>query len=150
MENRLISMVNFVLNNHKIWYNGGNLKPQKLQRIIVNYANFLSKPLQKWMFVPCGEDGNLLSEPKDYADILEQGSRVYHYDNIIEARKYQQAKERCLFYGFEFSRETANYVFFIRDGIYTQLIPKAYTETIEDLTKHNLILTATAQKQIEG
>ena len=57
-----------------------------------NYAIFLKQPLELWMFVPCDEDGNVLEKPdcslgKDCAS--------------PPCVRYQKAKERCLFKGFE-------------------------------------------------
>ena len=71
---KLIGMTDFVCENTYKW------------ELILNYANFLKQPQEKWMFVPCDEDGNLLKEIKPYQD--------NYY-------KYQQAKERVLFEGLD-------------------------------------------------
>ena len=49
------------------------------------YANFLKRPLELGMFIPCDKDGNVLEKPQYYLDILRQGSRVYHYNDILKA-----------------------------------------------------------------
>lgn len=126
MENRLISMVDY-LPEHP-------------------YSKFLKQPLQKWMFIPCVEDGEVLD------------AFVHHVDGGF-SREYQQAKERCLFDGFEVEQHEEN-SFSIRceNNIFNVMwnfsdergwFPARGILTIEDLVKHNLTLTATALKQIE-
>lgn len=125
---------------------------------VMAYANFLSQPLEIWMFIPCDEDGNVLEEPKDYADILEQGSRVYHYDNIIEARKFQQAKERVLFEGFyvqtNYSEKTKKTYKYVRNKFpHVFSFEQLKNNTIDSLLtsfkeEFQLTLTQTAIKQI--
>ena len=64
---------------------------------VINYANFLKQPLKLWMFIPCDENGDVLEEPicQEYA---------------LANQKYQQAKERCLFEGFEiYDEETLRF-----------------------------------------
>ena len=51
------------------------------------YSKFLKQPLELWMFVPCDDNGNVLKEP-----IINDSIKIW---------TYQQAKERCLFEGFE-------------------------------------------------
>lgn len=114
------------------------------------YARFLKQPLQLWMFVPCDKDGNVLGEKKPFQD------KYY---------EYQQAKERCLFGGFEiFEMDEDNFIYLkcLINGINSQLIfdletkvvlldnnrLNDYLHTIEDIVKYNLKLTDTAQKHI--
>lgn len=128
MENRLISMTAY-LPEHP-------------------YSKFLKQPLQKWMFVPCGEDGEVLEEPcLKCADNCD-------FDKCME---FQQAKERCLFEGFEIIEDIYGKKITDKINVTIALMPNNNTEwimncfnTIEDLVKHNLTLTATALKQIEG
>lgn len=56
---------------------------------ISNYAQFLAQKPEKWMFVPCDEDGNVLEEPLHYTEFTRE-----------ETQKYQQALERVIFDGF--------------------------------------------------
>jgi hypothetical protein len=60
---------------------------------IFNYANFLNQPLELWMFVPCDESGEVLEESGMFKLLGE-------VDNDLEQQKYQQAKDKVLFYGF--------------------------------------------------
>lgn len=63
----------------------------------INYAKFLKQPLELWMFVPCDENGNVLEEP--YND----GNGDNYFGALLD--EYQQAKERCLFEGFECQKQ---------------------------------------------
>ena len=55
-----------------------------------NYANFIKQKPEILMFIPCDENGNVLEEPIETIGGVEMYSK-----------RYQQAKERCLFEGFE-------------------------------------------------
>lgn len=171
---KLISMTDFVLEQS----NNENLSKELLKddgkefmRIwgkIFSYANFLKQPLEIWMFVPCKlVDGVwvFLEEPKlvyDKEDVMGVYNGIFQNHNQY-LDEYQQAKERCLFDGFEF---TESQKYSIKNGIqnsihwYTKnrlyLTTKkedsyrSYFQlyTIEDLIQCDLKLTPTAQKQI--
>lgn len=90
---KLISMTDFVLEEG----NPSNTDEQFTNKVMA-YANFIKQPLELWMFVPCDEDGNVLEESgmfKLLGDI----------DGDLEQQKHQQAKERCLFEGFECQKQ---------------------------------------------
>jgi len=143
----LISMTDFVLEQKDSYYNQRFFK-------IENYANFLKQPLELWMFVPCDDDGNILEEPK------------HNWTLGLWARQkeYQQAKERCLFEGFEVKREFwadnafVDYIqigndrddrlFKSNNGNNWYLVNEYDLRIIEDLVKCNLQLTKTAEKLI--
>jgi hypothetical protein len=57
-----------------------------------NFDDFLKKPLEKWMLVPCDENGDVLEFPhrEDY-DMYDDTVFLLHIE------KYQKAKERCYF-----------------------------------------------------
>ena len=60
---------------------------------VTTYAKFLSQPLELGMFVPCDEDGNVLTDPckrNRYCADMCQGSCQ---------TEYNEAKERVLFEG---------------------------------------------------
>ena len=140
----LISMTDFVLSQSEgstidleqlDWM---NQEIYKLDRIR-NYANFLKQPLELWMFIPCDEDGNVLKE-----DLFKNNpnlSSLKSYERI----QYQQAKERCLFEGFEvYKGNPYNYHkarAFIKDYIEEKW-------TIEKIIHWELQLTTSAQRQI--
>lgn len=94
---------------------------------------FGKQPLELWQFVPCDEDGNVLELPKV----------CICADLCLFCKKYQKAKERCLFNGFE------NYINQKNTVVLDNLIFKLEKyKTIEDLVKYNLQLTPTAIKQL--
>ena len=103
----------------------------------LRYANFLSKPLNLNMFVPCSEDGVILEDPKDY-------------EHNVKKREYQTALEKLLFEGFEVCKRNSKL-----DCIFNSELDLHYSlswmekETIEDLTKYNLTLTKSAINQLK-
>jgi len=135
-KSRLMSMVNFVIEQDKInktgWNNYTNL---------VNYANFLKQPREIWMFIPCKfVDGVwvVLEEKKPFQD---------NYHEFVEA------KERCLFKGFKFIEEEDGFIYIsfkksrlIYDKeentfLFDNQKFTEYVKVIEDLIKYNLQLT---------
>jgi len=141
---KLIGMTDFVLEQKDSYYNQRFFKIEK-------YANFLKQPLELWMFVPCDEDDKIMSEPNDY--MADKG----YFD------KYQQAKERCLFKGFEYCESQSMGIdlrlnLFIspysKNRIYLTKKEKtgfhSWFElyTIENLVQCELTLTKTAEKLI--
>jgi len=108
-----------------------------------NYDSFLIKPLEKWMFVPCDEDGNVLEEPQRWNDYLEfpesfDGNKERH-----DFYAYEQAKERCLFEGLVIKGK------FINHKESDIIFVKGFANVIiENLVKYNLQLTKTAIKQL--
>lgn len=91
---KLISMCDFVLEQSR--YNNDYQFSKKVCR----YAEFLKQPLGLWMFIPCDENSNILEEPKKpwQDNIMGEGLHLRHKEDF---RKYQQAKDRCLFEGFD-------------------------------------------------
>lgn len=139
-------MVDFVLEQERLWHEEGMFNTDVLDNVM-NYANFLKKPLTKGMFIPCDLEGNVLEYNKNHYEEFcdkEAVCRVFSEKEV----EYEQAKERVLFAEFEFSRENDHYVFLKREGIYTHLISKIYKETVQDMAKYDFKLTATAIKQL--
>ena len=116
---KLISMVDFCLEQRKT--HTGDF--EDYCDLICRYSKFLKQPLALWMFVPCDLSGNVLEEKKPFQD------KYY---------EYQEARERCLFKGFEM------------DNSFFYPISCLHEQTIEGLVKYNLELTTTAQKEIFG
>ena len=61
------------------------------------YRNFITQPLTKGMFIPCGLDGEVLKDIKLYLDdstSLEKDEWV-----IAKRKEWKQAQERVLFEG---------------------------------------------------
>jgi len=117
------------------------------------YSKFLKQPLELWMFIPCElVDGVWVVLKKTIIEKYQFGeNEIGSYE--IHSLEYEQAKERCLFEGFEFVKELKNeinsdikYYRFLWNGNYFNL---TFGKTIEDLVKYNLQLTQTALKQLE-
>jgi hypothetical protein len=149
---KLMSMVDFVLKQKEELKLRANLhyyvEAVDLAWKMINYAQFLKQPLELWMFVPCDENGNVL-EDKTYFPIIDC--------------EYQQAKEVCIFYGFEFTESqkfsTVNNIknsvhWYTKDRLYLTTKKEdgyhSYFQlfTVEDLIQCDLQLTPTALKQI--
>jgi len=108
---------------------------------------FGEQPLELWMFVPCDKDGNVIPDKEN------------HFTRK-ELQEYQQAKERCLFEGFElkeivFNSESIKTIclheflnVFWLDNEKNKWDTSAGLSTLEDLIKYNLQLTPTALKQL--
>ena len=132
-ETKLISMLAFIKEQNKLFTEHDN--PDTIVFNLLNYADFLSKPLELGMFVPC-KDGVTLEEPKqeDYTKHYELTNLRFYKSNKEE---YQQAKEAVLFERKNIPR--------------LQLI-KTYSDmnfTIEFLVPRHLTLTESAVKLIQ-
>lgn len=99
-----------------------------------NYANFLSQKLEIWQFIPCKlVDGVWV--------VLEEPNR--NDQDTWLWMEYQQAKERCLFEGFEMGIYPLERFVLHKEG-FGIVIDDFKRQTIEDLVEYNLKLTATA------
>lgn len=159
--NNLISMTDFVLEQYKNNYHANT--PTR----ILKYANFLKQPLKIEMFVPCDEQGNVLEKPKFHytKNALKFLNTGVELDIALETNKkvelYEEAKERCLFNGFEFT-ESQNYstVNKIKNSVHWYTKDRLYLTTkkeegyhsyfqlfiVEDLVKCDLQLTKNGLK----
>lgn len=146
----LKSMVDFVLEQGKLEFipigeNFGEERSDfclhKLDRINA-YANFLKQPLTLSMFVPCGDDGEVLGEPMSYKKYLNVSNTMSGSD-ILLCQQYQQAKERCLFEGFEAVNDEL-----INNGVLFWVGKFDGKETIENCISSNLTITPSAINQI--
>jgi len=126
----LISMTDFVLEQSKT-----SIRTFRFCNC-ERYANFLKQPLELCMFVPCDEDNNVLKEETEYSA---------YADDL----KYQQAKERCLFEGFNFLERNKK-VFHVENKkeVFGVGYKNGIFKTIEDLVKYDIELTKTAKKLI--
>lgn len=146
----LISMTDLVLEQDKI-----STKSYAFDAKVVRYANFLKQPLKLWMFVPCDENGNVLEEP-ERDNFLTHG--ICRTDDLTKALKqHQQAKERCLFEGFNLIEISKNLRIIKNEKLDCQVFANQFQNvyylcnefsTIESLIKYNLALTPTSIKQI--
>jgi hypothetical protein len=138
---KLISMTDFVLEQNEN-FKSDRFYQGQFKDNVVNYANFLKQPLKLEMFVPCDEDGNVLEEP-------DQDFELTFWDYSTKMSKYEQAKEKVLFEGFEVCNRTTKIdcVVYNEDHITLKLLKD---KTIEYLINRNLTLTPTAIKRIFG
>jgi len=106
-----------------------------------NHRVFQSKKLELGDFVPCDEYGNVLEEKCIFNTTDED--YIFNSDAFD---KYQQAKEKVLFEGFEVCNRTSkiNCVVHKEDHITLSLLKE---KTIEYLVNRNLTLTPNAIKQ---
>jgi hypothetical protein len=139
---KLISCTDFVLEQEKKGMQNTD-RPLRFERIL-KYAKFLKQPLTLSMFVPTDDDGNVLEEPKCMY-IYNTQCFECTADEMYRCRKYNEAKERVIFEGFELDNTPSLKI--IR-GIYiTGFLPKFLeNKTVEDLIKHNLTITPNAVK----
>ena len=85
---------------------------------IVNYAEFITQPLELWMFVPCVDN------------------EVFNYSKHGNKEQYNEAKEICLFNGV-----TEDYVYFIIktyrniEGLLDVTFDLTLTETAKNMFK---------------
>ena len=124
-----------------------------------NFDNFLSMPLEKWMFIPCDSDGNILEEPYYFKDFL-----FNYFDNIsefdkIKCEKFQQAKANVIFEGFEYDRSEEGLTYLKKSNVsiifdeenktvmYVDDFVTENIETIEDLIRYKPTITPEAVKK---
>lgn len=150
----LIPMEDMVLQECKNRFIQNRIELEDLERRMkkaTNYAQFLKQKPELWMFVACDE-GNVLQMPQP----MEGDDGNWNYQ--ARFNQYQQAKQKCLFEGFEVdefsgliklergdlhlccNKYTPNKIVIIG----TQNIPAPTLRTISDLCQFNLPLTQTA------
>ena len=137
---KLISMTDFVIENENMVKQTESEMSKNLFKL-AQYAHFLKQPIQLWMFIPCNENNETITE------------RHYSYfDNENEHEDYcnemEEAKQRCLFEGFEFRKGKATHLiefwqdekFLFTYNVSTQSFLIVGSK-IENLVKYNLKLT---------
>ena len=138
MENKLISMTAFVLNEKRFKEDDAVCNFR-----ITNYAHFLSQPLKLEMFVPVGDDGNILEDRDLFYTTVPDG----HSESL--AIQYKEAKEKVLFEGCYAEKQTEYYSLYT-SGDKLLWVGWNYSKKIEDILHADLTLTPTALKQIYG
>lgn len=116
---------------------------------VFNRANFLSLNLEKWMFIPCDSDGNVLDKPTP-----RNSNNTIDYENRM--MRYLDEKERVIFEGFEvvtekFIHDTIHYYIQIGNtkimwNFNNKWVLYNEFKTIEDLIPYNLTITEQAVK----
>lgn len=164
---KLISMTEYVLG-----ISSNEIEPKNFAQItearqyqndgydkMINYANFLKRPLELEMFRPTDKEGNVLEEPKEPKNELGNSLSWIGYNKQLE--QYQEALDRVLFEGFEIGftsehsviiRNTKTFVEF-RFGKTNIAIKEIggnkELKTIEDLVEFDLTLTESEKKLIQ-
>ena len=128
---KLISCTDKVIELVKEDFNNGEYPKFNFRDKVNNYANFLKQPLTLSMFVPCDDDGNVLSNPKD---------STLQYQKRID--KYQQAKERVIFEGYKVIKFEDYYIIYDSHGRETWLSWNK-SKTIESLINEITEVTIT-------
>tara|TARA_R110001632_G_scaffold109066_4_gene219199 strand:+ start:451 stop:915 length:465 start_codon:yes stop_codon:yes gene_type:complete len=151
---KLIKCSDYVIEQKKVLKRSLSLDDYFLN--IDSYANFLKRPLELGMFIPCDKDGNVLKELERFEHYQKYGEfgliKGYEFQMC---KQYQEAKERVIFEGnWEHSRDDRyTHMNWMTDmdsptdriGRHEMHIRMHECKTIEDLTELGLTLT----KQIE-
>ena len=137
---KLISMTDFVLQERSRLGLDGNTY-QCFTEKTTRYANFLKRPLELWMFIPCDEDSNVLDE----------------FDYLVDIDKHNdwfKAKEKCLFEGFVLDDKylrLKDYLFAIHSDMKSNIEDFGNIEKlIYHYLSNDIELTQTALKQIRS
>jgi len=152
---KLQSMTDYVLEQQNDYWNGIEFEyGNTCINNIISYAKFLKLNLEKWMFIPCDSDGNVLEEPKTPHTFASENSDLYINKWQKECEQYQQAKDNVIFEGFEFNFKTKDIVSIIKEDYQIWLYKNGYVtinakeiKTIEDLVNYDLTLTDNAIKK---
>lgn len=155
MENKLIPMTTFVVEQPTTYEWGAIIPQYRLYQNILKYAQFLKQPLALWMFIPCDSNGKLY-DMLEVEKWKEHSHYSTHYKEELEF--FEQAKSRVLFEGFEIELSKSRIGFYLPEYncIDYSIVqnnfssPSKWLTTIEDLIIYSgLTLTETA-KQIYG
>jgi len=119
---KLISMTDFVLKiaKERIDYevlmesSSWDYGPSDFNKVL-DYAKLLKTPLNIGMFAPCDEEGNVIKERPE-PKILAKGDFSYTSQNFWD-EKYDKAKDKVLFEGFEVIKQNDYYVLSKGDNI---------------------------------
>lgn len=137
----LISMVAFVISqNFKLVK--GEIDINQCGLSILKYANFILKPLELWMFVPCKLVEGVwvvLEEPikyKNWTNFDYSGTDIGFEDEKL-CREYQQAKERCLFDGCTSELNKSNNYYIIKFDDESNAI-KSYNDKLKEIMKEEI------------
>ncbi|AQW96675.1 hypothetical protein BBD31_01630 [Elizabethkingia anophelis] len=153
MENKLIPMTDFVLQEFKRWENKDTPAYQSTGKYVLGtkiYADFLKQPLALWMFVPCDGDGNPWIYPPTNEEWEWAKKDSTEAEQSFKQKEYffKKAKERVLFEGFK----VVDYWIENKYGEHLIDIDALIAFSIEDLASWHMDieLTPTAIKSIYG
>lgn len=143
----LIPITDFI---YQVGNNKNNINYETDLAKIYNYNIFLRQELKLEMFVPCDENGNVLEKP-DFTDGSYDDNGFgdvdkYRYKENL--KKYEEAKNNCLFEIYSFEEECDDFWYFAINEL--TLIGIDKVGTIEDIVKYNLRLTPFADMLLEA
>lgn len=137
---KLKPMTDFILEQSKIIND-----PEILARLLVSYATFLKQPLTLEMFIPLDLEDNVLDSY--FYNQFHTGHLVSD-EEFKEVEKYQEAKSRVIFEGFEIDLNFSDLI----------MHKKGFGFNINELSRlsiekicndgYDLVLTETAKKKI--
>ena len=122
------------------------------RRLRENFDIFLEKPLKLGYFIPCDKNDVPLEEPINF-EVWER----LHFNNgktekgtigFKEHEKYQEAKQKVIFEGFEYDKENdwVTYNEFAR--FFVSELQNGKVEDLFKLIKDEITLTETSKKEI--
>ncbi len=126
-ENKLIGMIDFVLENPQFKFGEYNEYTEKRLGKIVRYADFLKRKLELGMFVATDKEGNMLKKVKLPPIAYEETSIAIR----TKYEQYQEAKDKVLFEDIDAVGWKINHweAFFKHHKNIEGLIPFEYTLT---------------------
>jgi len=149
----LKSMTDFVLEQEQNYANVTRCVKKNPFLLIVDYAKFMKQTLTLGMFVPCDENGIVLSEPERWSDYLKAPESFDGNNEWGELYQYEIAKEKVLFDGFVIAYIGGNIVSVVNKldaniAFSKETLKSAINKNIEWLVDYQLPLTESALKQI--
>ena len=126
---KLISMTDFNLEKFDKLYDS-KISQNELCHSIITYTKFLKQPLMLGMFVPCDDNGNVLSET--YSE--KENTKNKTFSQL--SNEYQIAKSKVLFKNF-IVKDTTKDNYLISNENVTFWIYSKETKTIDELTSYD-------------
>lgn len=152
---KLIKCSDYVLEQRHVKNKDGEVNGVEYAWKVIRYANFLKKPLELGMFVPCVDGKPIQSvfpPMKKDADII--GFTVEEMRKQEAFEQYQEAKDRVLFDNVYYVKYLESFRGFEKHQFIINNVQKdilfSPNKTIEDLIPYGLTLTQSAIKQING
>ena len=106
-----------------------------------NVVNFLNQPLTLGIFIPCGEDGEPLRHPDELKGTYTNSKAASKY-----RQRYQQAKERVIFEGFDVKFTGKDYI--VKRGGEDIWLSWNDSKKVIDIIHRELILTPSKYNEL--
>lgn len=120
-------------------YRKGYISVEEYYKQTSAYSMFLKQPLELWQFIPCDPEGNVLEEPEqdDLSSSFFEKQTSFHSE-----KKYEAAKQHCLFEGFTYDRQ---YEVIVYEGMAYDIENKTIESFMQSYGKFKLTPTALNQ-----